>query len=164
MTAIEKGMLVAAIAGGRGSLVRGYGTQPYRAGDEFTVTSTRGDHLNLRPLAGGLIIRLDPAKVRLVERQIGEVPPGAITPEDPRIQWLFEDAERLARRMGLCSDFDKITDALGVPGRERTFTVQVASAAGVEVTAKVTARSQHLAEIRLRETLTNRPTPALERS
>ncbi len=164
MTTIEKGMLVAAIAGGRGSLVRGYGTQSYRAGDEFTVTTRRGSIVNLRPLASGNVIRLHVSEVRPVARQIGEVPPGAITPEDPRIAWLFEDAERLARRMGLCADFDRITDALGVPGRERTFTVQVASAAGIEVTAKVTARSQHLAELRLRDTLTNRPTPALERS
>lgn len=42
-------------------------------------------------------------------------------------------------------------DGLGVPGRMRTFTIKVAVAEGIDITAKVEARSKKLAEQRVRE-------------
>lgn len=77
---------------------------------------------------------------------------------------VFEDAARMADRLGLCADFDRICDAIGAPGRVRTFSISVMSGEGIEVTAKVEARSRRLAEQRVREQLTPAAPLALEAS
>lgn len=163
MTVHQKGDYVAAVGNGSGSLAQGYGRVSYSYGDELLVTSIRaGGHLNVRHAGGGRVFSIAASRVRRIPRMIGEIPEGGIAPEDPRISWLFEDAARMADRLGLCKDFDRICDALGVPGRIRTFNITVMSAAGIEVTAKVQARSRRLAEQRVREQLMPAAPLALE--
>jgi hypothetical protein len=80
-----------------------------------------------------------------VGRKLGEVPEGGIAPDDPRLAWLWEDAGKLATRQGHCGDYDKMCDALGIPGRERSFTVK-RKVNGFDISKKFTARSRKLAE------------------
>ena len=79
-------------------------------------------------------------------RKIGEMPSGDyIAADDPRIQWLWEDAARLATRSGYCSAYDELTEKLGVPGRERQYTVTF-DLDGLRASTRVMARSRSLAE------------------
>jgi hypothetical protein len=162
MTGYEKGDYVIATEDGAGACVSARGRVTYRAGDELEVTSIYSEHINVRMAAGGNVFRIRPDRVRKQTRLIGEVPAGALSPEHPGIAWIFDDAARLADRLGLCSDFDRLCDALNIPGRVRTFTVDVFSADGIKVTAKVEARSQRLAEQRVREQLAPAAPLALE--
>lgn len=162
MTTFAKGDYVVATDDGAGPCASVRGRVTYRAGDELEVTSIYSDHLNVRMASGGNVFRISPDRVRKQTRSIGEVPTGALSPEHPGIAWLFDDAARLADRLGLCGDFDRICDALNIPGRVRTFTVDVFSAEGIKVTAKVEARSQRLAEMRVHDQLAPAAPLALE--
>lgn len=123
------------------------GRAAFTKDEELLITSVGAHHLNVKRANGsGHVFRMDSAAVRRPGRRLGEVPEGSISADDPRIAWLFEDAMRLADRLGLCSDFDRIADALGVPGRTRTFNIKVAVAEGLEITAKVEARSKKQAQ------------------
>lgn len=153
MSTFSKGEYVIAAAQGYGSRMRGYGSINFAAGDELHITSVSGEYLNVRK-PGGLVFRIHRSKVTKQERPLGEIPEGGISPDDPRIQWLFEDAGRMANRLGLCKDYDRMCEALGVPGRVRNFTVKVAVADGIEITAKVQARSKVQAERRIIEQFT----------
>lgn len=89
-------------------------------------------------------IALDPNAPK--PRKVGEKPEGDhIDADDPRIQWIFVDAAKIATRKGHCSVYDDIADELGVPGRERSFTIK-RTVNGFEVSKKFTARSKKLAE------------------
>lgn len=163
MTTYEKGEYVVAKRGGSGALVRDYGRVSYSAVAELEITSIRSSgQLNVRHAGGGRVFVISVDAVRPVPRMIGEIPEGGISPEDPRIAWLFEDAGRMADRLGLCRDYDRLCDELGIPGRVRTWNITVMSAAGIEVTAKVEARSRRLAEQRVREQLMPAAPLALE--
>lgn len=154
MSAYKKGDTVVVAHKGFGYFVSGGGGSYYDIGDELLVTSTRSaGYLNVRPAppADGLVFKIPTESVRRVARMIGEVPEGGIAAEDPRIAWIFEDAGRMADRLGLCGDFDRLCDAVGLPGRVRTFAIPIMSSDGIAVTAKVEARSRRLAEIRVRE-------------
>lgn len=152
---IEKGDYVVTVGSGIGHTVQGYGRVSFREGEELLVTSARyPDRLNVRAASGGRVFSVPRSRVRPVPRMVGEVPEGGIPPEHPGLAWLFEDAARMAERLGLCADYDRICDALGIPGRVRTFNITLVSAAGIKVTAQVEARSQRLAEQRVREQLT----------
>lgn len=153
MSDINPGDYVVAIEKGTAQLARGYGRVSYSAGDELQVTSMRSSTINVRPVRGGRVFTIARTHVQKPARKIGEIPPGGIAPEDPRIAWIFDDAARLANRLGLCPDFDRIMDALGAPGRTRTFKVDVASEDGITITATIEARSRRLAESKLREKL-----------
>lgn len=79
-------------------------------------------------------------------RKLGEKPEGDhIDVDDPRIAWIWEDAGRLATQKQYCSQYDTLTNALGIPGRERSFKVS-ATVAGLTVSTSVKARSRKLAE------------------
>jgi hypothetical protein len=148
-TQVEKGDYVVAIAAGSGAFAQGYGYVSYKAGEELKVTSKGKSFLNVQRGRGGRTFRVGYNQVRPVARRIGEVPEGAIAADDPRIAWLFEDAARLADRLGFCGEFDQLADALGAPGRIRTFSIVFEPADGVKLTAKVEARSRRLAEQRI---------------
>ena len=164
MSAYAKGQYVVAVKDGSAHRVRGNGRISYRAGDELEITSVFSHLLNVRHAGGGSVFQIPADQVRPVTRKIGEIPDGGISPEDPRIAWLFDDAARMADRLGLCADFDRICDAIGAPGRVRTFNITVMSGTGIEVTAKVEARSRRLAERRVREQLMPSAPLALEAS
>lgn len=157
MDTFEKGDYVVARASGTGAWARGYGRAGFTAGEELLVTSVGQAHLNVRRAGGGNVFRVGLNQVRPVTRPLGQVPEGGISPEDPRIAWIFEDAVRLADRLGLCSDFDRVADGLGIPGRMRTFTITFEPTEGVKLTAKVEARSRRQAEAKLRGTADRPP-------
>ncbi|WP_350351902.1 hypothetical protein ABS642_00885 [Microbacterium sp. A8/3-1] len=152
----EKGDEVLVTEKDYGYHVRGGGAHYYAPGDELLVTSARSSgYLNVRPAppADGSVFRIPTAHVRPVPRMIGEVPAGSIPADHPGLEWLWEDAGRMADRLGLCEDYDRLCDALRIPGRLRTFSISLLSADGITVTAKVEARSKSLAEQRVRERL-----------
>lgn len=149
MSAFSKGDYVTAIDDGTGPCVGASGRVTYRADDELEVTAIYSDHLNVRKASGGNVFRVSATGVRKQTRQLGETPDGALSPDHPGIAWLFEDAARLADRLGLCGDYDRLCDALDIPGRVRTFTVDVFTGDGLKVTAKVEARSRRLAQQRV---------------
>jgi len=162
MSEIEKGDYVIAQVSGYGSRVQGYGTVSFERGDELLVTSIRQSGLNVRKASGGSVFRIAWKSVAKPARALGQVPEGGIEIDDPRIQWLFEDAGRLADRFGYCRVYEQITEMLGAPGRERNFTIKLAIADGVEVTAKVLARSKRLAEQELRSRFGATPMPEVK--
>lgn len=151
---MEKGDYVIAAVAGSGPLVRGYGYVKFEAGEELLVTSARNGYgFNVKRSRGGSerVFYVPATKVRASLRPVGQVPEGSIEADDPRIQWLFEDAGRLADRLGLCKDYDRIADAIGFPGRMRQFTIKLSLSADVEITAKVEARNKKQAEQKIRE-------------
>lgn len=148
MSSYKKGDYVRAVSGGSGRRVRDYYNYSfYQAGEELIITSVTSTHLNVRKANNkGPVFRIDYQKVERFGRGLGVVPEGSMAADDPRIAWLFEDAQRLADRLGLCNDFDRIAEALGVPGRVRNFSLKLTVSEGIEITAKVEARSKKLAE------------------
>ena len=79
-------------------------------------------------------------------RKLGEVPDGDyISPDDPRLAWLWEDAAKLATKRGYCSQYDAIADALDIPGRERNISIKK-TVNGIEMSLKIKARSKKEAE------------------
>jgi hypothetical protein len=78
-------------------------------------------------------------------RKLGEVPEGSIPVDDPRIAWIWEDAAKVATRSNHCGEYDKLCDELGIPGRERSFTVN-REINGFKVSKSFKARSRKLAE------------------
>ncbi len=149
---MERGEYVITTASGTGHSRNGYVS--YKINEELVITSKNSYGLNVRHVRGGPVFRISSERVRPVLRPLGQVPEGGIEPDDPRVAWIFEDAGRLADRLGLCSDFDRIAEGIGAPGRERIFTITFDVTEGMSLTAKVTARSRKQAEQKLRGTLT----------
>jgi hypothetical protein len=116
-----------------------YGAGSYRGADQYrTVTVLK---TAVVPADGTTL------------RRLGEKPKGDyISPDDPRVAWIFEDAATLAKMSGLCSDYDRLTAELGIPGRERSFTVN-ATVKGLPVAVKVKARSRTEAEALVKDKL-----------
>lgn len=85
-------------------------------------------------------------------RPLGTPPEGMISPEDPRLAWLWDDAEKMADRLGLCGDYNRMTDALGIPGRLKDHTVSV-TVNGLKVSGTFKTRSKREARAKLREKL-----------
>lgn len=87
-------------------------------------------------------------------RKIGEQPDGDhISIDDPRIQWIFEDAARVAKTAGHCYEYDELCDKVGIPGRERKITIST-TINGLDISTTVTARSRKAAEVMVKEKLT----------
>ena len=85
-------------------------------------------------------------------RKLGTPPEGMIAPDDPRIAWFWQDAEKLANRMGYCDEYDEITDKLNIPGRMREHRVEI-TVNGLKVVTHVQARSQKEADALVAEKL-----------
>ena len=68
------------------------------------------------------------------------VPEGSIAPDDERLSYLWEMASAIAERRGLCEEYDSICEELGIPGRLRTFTVELKKN-NLDLTIKLKARS-----------------------
>lgn len=143
----SKGDYVDTVAAGRGDNVSQYGTTPYAAGEELIVSSVMSDgRLRVRKTTGGYVFRIHPKNVTPVVREIGDVPEGGIDMDDPRIQWIFEDAARLANRSGYCNMYDRLAEQLGAPGRKRRITVEIPTPGGVTMRATVEATSKAAAK------------------
>lgn len=161
MSGFEKGEVVEATVQGYFFKVRvnsrgQHDSSWVTVGTELVVTAVLPGFLNVRHAKAEMgrdVFRVRMSDVRRV-RQVGAVPEGAIPPSHPGLDWLWEDAARLAERFGFCAEFDHLTDALGVPGRERTFRITMLNEDGIRIGASVTARSRALAEAKIRERLT----------
>jgi len=94
-----------------------------------------------------------PAKPK--PRKLGEMPTEGdhIAMDDPRIAWIWDDVAKHATNRGYCSTYDEISDALGIPGREREIRVDT-TMNGVRLTAYVKARNARDAENVLKAKLT----------
>jgi hypothetical protein len=100
---------------------------------------------------------LKPADPDTHVRKLGEVPEGGIAPDDPRLAWLWEDAAKFAQKKGYCGQYDALTSALGIPGREREFKITT-TVAGLEIKTSIRARSKQEAEEKVRVALAS-PAP-----
>ncbi len=84
-------------------------------------------------------------------RALGELPEGeTIAIDDDRIAWIWRDAAKFAEQQRYCGQYDALTEKLGIPGREREFSVTT-KVAGIDITARIKATSQKLAEALLKE-------------
>jgi hypothetical protein len=77
-------------------------------------------------------------------RKLGDVPEGDISPDDPRLAWLWADAAKAATQARHCAEYDTLCDKFGIPGREREFTVNY-NIGDLKVSAKIKATSQKVA-------------------
>jgi hypothetical protein len=126
-------------------------TRWIEVGTELIVTSKMNGYAQVRPLGNReRVVRIPYERLWYPDRLLGERPVNGADPEDPALAWIFEDAARLADRLGLCADYDRITEQLGLPGRLRTWVITFKADDGVTLTAKVEARSRRQAEDRLR--------------
>lgn len=82
---------------------------------------------------------VDPSRPR--PRKLGEVPEGGIDPNDPALKWLWEDAAKLAKDEGYCGTYDTLCAKLGIPGRPRNFTANIA-VGNVRMTGKYLCHSR----------------------
>lgn len=152
MTGITKGATVRALKHGKSSIATH--AVPYRKDDELLVLYVRkDDHLKVRHVSEfrfntEFLIHVSDVEGPL--RPLGVVPEGSISPDDPRLDYLWEDAERVANMSGFCVEYDHLLKALNLPGRMRTHTVKLATGDGIEIVAKIRARSMRQAEERLR--------------
>jgi len=126
-----------------GTQASGYGTARFPEGTTVRVTRVyndtlwvRGETINEWPLYGKertivithdrwneLLLESDPNAPR--PRRLGEVPDGMISPDDPGLKWLWEDAAKVADQRNYCSQYDVVCNALGIPGRPRNRKVSV---------------------------------------
>jgi hypothetical protein len=108
-----------------------------------------------------IVVRLDnlvwvadgtPKAAKPKARKLGEKPDGDehIAIDDPRIAWIWEDISKFAQVQRYCHEYDRITQALGIPGRLRDITVQTKHN-GVNLTATVKARSEAEAKLKIAE-------------
>jgi hypothetical protein len=156
VTGITKGATVRALK--RGTSTMGQARISYQKGDELLVTYVRKDgYLKVQHIRSdrfvGRSFLIESEDVEGPLRPLGEVPEGSIAADDPRLDWLWEDAERVANMSGFCTEYDKLLKELNLPGRLRTHTVKMLTGDGIEIVAKVKARSLRQAEERLRKQL-----------
>jgi hypothetical protein len=149
----EKGDIVVASQSARVPYASS-GSRLLLPGEELRITSVRDGAYGCKPIVpqGQLsyVVIVPESYLEKPTRMLGEVPEGGLDPEDPRIAWIFEDAAKLADRLGLCRDYDRLADQLGIPGRVRDFKITFDGAEqGVTLTATIKARSRRQAEARL---------------
>ena len=97
-------------------------------------------------------------------RRLGEKPEDSddvpfiyIGPDDPGIQWLFEDMGKFATDKGYCDQYDALCARLGIPGRPREFKVKF-KIGDLEASTTVMARSQKEANEQVAKAAENQPT------
>jgi hypothetical protein len=85
-----------------------------------------------------------PDAVTKALRKLGTKPEGDeyIGIDHPGIQWLWEDLAKYADRKSWCSEYDKLAQFIGIPGRPREFAVTVTLPDGIHLTGTVQARTQ----------------------
>jgi len=133
----------------------GYVSHVSSSGNSIYFRTARPNHMSWEseevsvPVSPSDVTVIDPDDPNYKEpRKLGEIPeddPNAISPSHPGLRWFWEDAAKLATKMGHCATYDTMCDQLGVPGRERDFTVKL-TINGIEVSSKVKAHSQKEAD------------------
>jgi hypothetical protein len=140
------------------------------AGSEVTVTSTTKNVVRARfgdpkdgtvfnfpreaiTAANGEAYDAAAAAAKPKPRKIGEQPEGDhIALNDPRIQWIFKDAARVAQNAGHCRTYDELCDKVGIPGRERDIYINT-TINGLAISTTVRATSLKAAEALVKEKL-----------
>ncbi len=160
MTDFEKGQTVRFNDETRAERAAGWGgAHIFRRGDTAEITTVRKHTITVKGTGGYSYnvprtalatpngeVWSEPAKTpKPKARKLGEVPEGGISPDDPGLAWLWEDAAKLASRSGYCNYYDRIADELNIPGRKRDVSVEM-KVNGVTITATVQARSRKEAE------------------
>ncbi len=121
--------------------VQGYGRIHVKADTELVVTGIRNDIVYGKITATTRSVWVSYDDVSAEKRLLGHTPEGALPPDDERVAWIFKDAARMADRLGLCKDFDRLVDALGFPGRMRTWKI-VSENETMKATLEVEAHSR----------------------
>jgi hypothetical protein len=143
-----KGQTVLATRDVRARRVSGYGYVTISAGDELLITRVTSGSVHAR-IEDGYVFAISKdalTPIDYVPRKLRDVPEGMLSPDDPRLAWLWEDAGKLANRWDQCSTYDKFCDVLGLPGRMRNFNVSKKLPSGIEIRATIEAHSLREAE------------------
>ena len=130
--------------------------------DAATPNYAKGDLTYVRDVyvPDGQIAPLDPETVARMEAEKAEAEKqftpqdGDILPDDPRLAWLWRATAREATNSGHCSEYDKICDRLGIPGRERDFSISF-TVGGLVMNTRVSATSKKLAGEKVLDTVPN---------
>lgn len=163
----QKGQTVTFAHSTSGSRASGWGgSRQFRQGDRAEVTRVNRNTLTVKVINGYSYnvnrsalatpngetwVPAPPAPPKPKPRPLGQKPEGDhIAIDDPRIAWIWADAEKAAG--GYCREYDNITDRLGIPGRMRDMRVNL-KIAGIDIVATVKARSTKEAEELLRKKL-----------
>jgi len=162
----EHGEVAVITADTRASRAVGRGTRTFHRGTKVIISRPGREYVRARVQADGSSSYVWTIDARLLApidrplRHLGDVPDSGIAADDPRLDYLWRDAAALADMTGHCSEYDRLCDVLGIPGRERSFAVRIQVAQGVELRGTVVARSYAEAErILLRQV--NSPTAQL---
>ena len=130
MTDFEKGARVVLTEEGRYGYATGWGSRFIRKGSAGVVTSqAKYQVVSVKFDGEDSVVRvplglLAPEDINAPRpRRLGEPPDGMLSPLDPRLSWLWDDAAKMANQKGLCSQYDSFVLALGVPGRPKNYTV-----------------------------------------
>lgn len=90
-----------------------------------------GSHASVYVPRGSVVtVNGEPYHATPGERRLGTPPEDTdevthIHLDDPGIQWLFRDMAAYAEGRSWCGDYDRLAGELGIPGRERTWTIHV---------------------------------------
>lgn len=164
MTDFTKGQQVTFNSETRGDRGAGYGSRLFARNSSAEVTAVRRLTITVRHEATGYSYNVPRTSlktpngevwtppVKVPPRKLGTPPEGGISPDDPRIAYLWEDAAKLANRLSFCGEYDQITEKLGIPGRERDIDVSI-KINGIDVRTTVKARSKNEAEALVKEKL-----------
>jgi len=130
-----------------GDRVGGYAHRTVTLRPDDTATVTRaGNMMALVRVEGQGSIWVENAYLQLAGltaagRRRGTPPEGGISPDDPNLQWLWDDISEYAEKSDYCNVFDKILRDLGLPPRKRKFAA-VGDLNGLSVTAQIMAANQ----------------------
>lgn len=75
------------------------------------------------------------------QKALESVEGGPIHPEDPRVMHIWEKAHRIATAGGFCSEFDRISNALGIPEIEIDYTGYVTVSYSGTVSLPISGRA-----------------------
>ena len=138
---VKVGDYVSFLKGSEGLVADGWGSQYNPCPDTYyRVTRVYSKRIQVTGIETFTIDKSSIAE-NAGERHPGtHVPEGSIAPDDERLSYLWERASAIAERRGLCKEYDSICDELGIPGRLRTFTVELKKN-NLDLTIKLKARS-----------------------
>lgn len=147
MTKFQVGDTIAYRGGPNTIYPVGYGYSLwFEPGDLFTVVKALKTVVHVRPVetesTDVFSLTYDQVVAPEDYRPLGQAPSGGIAIDDPRISWIWDDVNSLAKAWNLCSEFNRFTRALDLPGPIKTFNGKVKITEDMTVTVKVEARSQ----------------------
>ena len=138
---VKVGDYVSFLKGSKGLVADGWGSQCDPCPDTYyRVTRVYSKRIQVTGRETFTIDKSSIAKNAGETHHEAHVPEGSIAPDDERLSYLWERASAIAERRGLCADYDSMCDELGIPGRLRTFAVELKKN-NLDLTIKLKARS-----------------------